>query len=342
MVTAGMHRNNPAERAIQTLKGIFKSTREGAHPDFPAKCWDLLLPQVVVIANLVWASWINPAISAYTQVHGVFDYNDIPMAPAGTKVVVFDNTKSSLGNDNVDGFYVGPAPGHYRNYTCYTTKTKALRHHDSIRWYPHVGTFPFQQTDSAKLQMILTDLVDHLKNPNKILPFNLDGTTANTAIRTINEIFTATPDGQPQNSGAPLITTSPPTEQGVGADDVPDLPPPTQLHPIGVIVRKKYNDGFIEGEITAYDSTNSLYKIKLRDGNTEYFTPAEVNQQRKQRQHYSRVGLGVPAMNIPDPTLPSIKRHQRKRTIALCASVPYSTKYAGASRYLNQMKPIHC
>ena len=138
MVTAGVHRNNPTERAIQTLKGLFKLTREGVHPDFPAKCWDLLLPQVVVITNLVRASRINPAISAYTQVHGIFDYNETPMAPPGTKVVVFDNTKSSWGNDSVDGFYVRPAPDHYRNYTCYTTKTKSDGFHT---W----GHFPLHE-----------------------------------------------------------------------------------------------------------------------------------------------------------------------------------------------------
>ena len=52
MVTPACIETIPAERAIQTLKGIFKSTREGVNPDFPAKCWDLVLPQVVVIANL--------------------------------------------------------------------------------------------------------------------------------------------------------------------------------------------------------------------------------------------------------------------------------------------------
>ena len=46
-------------------------------------------------------------------------------------------------------------------------------------------------------------------------------------------------------------------------------------------------------------------------------------------------------MNSPDPPLPGIKRHQQKRTIALCASTSYSTKYAGAVQYLDQMKPIH-
>ena len=268
MVTAGMHRNNPAERAIQTLKGLFKSTREGAHPNLPAKCWDLLLPQVVVIANLVRVSCINPAISAYTQVHGIFDYNETPMALAGKKVVVFDNTKSSWGNDCVDGFYVGPAPGHYQNYTSYTRKTKALRHNDSIRWFPHIGTFPFAQTDSAKLHMILTDLVDHLENTNKILPLNLDNTTANTTIRTINHILMATPDGQSRPSGAPLITT-PPTVRAE-ADELPVLPPPTPLHPIGVIIRKEYNDGFIE-----YDSTNTLYKKKIAMA-----TPNILHQQK--------------------------------------------------------------
>ena len=46
-------------------------------------------------------------------------------------------------------------------------------------------------------------------------------------------------------------------------------------------------------------------------------------------------------MNIADPPLPGTKRHQPKRSIALRATTPYSTKYSGAARYLHQMRPTH-
>ena len=40
IVSPGNHRNNSAERAIQTFKLYFKSARAGTHPSFPANGWD--------------------------------------------------------------------------------------------------------------------------------------------------------------------------------------------------------------------------------------------------------------------------------------------------------------
>lgn len=90
IVSPGNHRNNPAERAIQTFKSYFISTRAGTDPEFPKNCWDLLIPQVILIMNLMRPSRINPAISAYNQVHGIFDFNKTPLAPPGYKILIHD------------------------------------------------------------------------------------------------------------------------------------------------------------------------------------------------------------------------------------------------------------
>ena len=66
IVSSGTHRSNPAERAIQTFKSYFLSARAGADPTFPKNCWDYLIPQTVIIINLLRPSRINPAILAYT------------------------------------------------------------------------------------------------------------------------------------------------------------------------------------------------------------------------------------------------------------------------------------
>ena len=44
VVAPGNHRTNPAERAIQTLKGHVISIISGPDPDFPLDQWDLLVP----------------------------------------------------------------------------------------------------------------------------------------------------------------------------------------------------------------------------------------------------------------------------------------------------------
>ena len=86
----GDHRLNEAERAIQSFKAHFIAIRSGANPDFLKNCWDLLLDYAVLTLNLLRPSRINPKISAYTQIHGAFDFNKTPLSPAGCKVVVHD------------------------------------------------------------------------------------------------------------------------------------------------------------------------------------------------------------------------------------------------------------
>ena len=71
LVSPGDHRQNLAERAIQTWKTHFISIRNGIDPSFPQNCWDLLLPLSVFTFNLLRGSRINLRISAYNQVKGI-------------------------------------------------------------------------------------------------------------------------------------------------------------------------------------------------------------------------------------------------------------------------------
>ena len=90
LASPGDHRVNYAERAIQTYKNHFISTLQGADPTFPANCWDLLMPQINITLNLLRKSRYHPNLSAYSQIHGVYDYNKTPMAPAGCKIIIHD------------------------------------------------------------------------------------------------------------------------------------------------------------------------------------------------------------------------------------------------------------
>ena len=90
LASPGDHRVNPAERSIQTWKNHFISTLSGTDDEYPDDCWDLLVPQTNITANLLRAARIQPKISAYAQAHGNFDFNATPMAPAGCKVIIHD------------------------------------------------------------------------------------------------------------------------------------------------------------------------------------------------------------------------------------------------------------
>ena len=166
MVTPGNHRNNPAERAIQTYRSYFLSARAGVDPSFPAKNWDLILSQVSIIVNLVLPSQINPLISAYNQVHGAFDYNSTPMEPIGTKVILFDHNRVKWDDKGINSFYIGPAMKHYRNFVCYNPATNKTRTHDMLQWFPHDDLFPFVPGTATTTNLLLLELIETLNGSN--------------------------------------------------------------------------------------------------------------------------------------------------------------------------------
>ena len=76
-----------AERAISIFKYHFIAIRSGTHPDFPQKGWSHLIQHAVITMNMLRPSRINPCISAYTQVHGIFDFNRTSLAPAVVRLL---------------------------------------------------------------------------------------------------------------------------------------------------------------------------------------------------------------------------------------------------------------
>ena len=109
------HRRNAAERAIQTLKNHLKAGLATVDPNFPIKEWDRLIDQCEITLNLLRASRVNPKLSAYAYLNGIFDYNKTPLAPPGTKVVAHDlpNQRPSWAPNGQEGWTVGPAKEHY-------------------------------------------------------------------------------------------------------------------------------------------------------------------------------------------------------------------------------------
>jgi hypothetical protein len=107
---------NAAERAIQTFKDAFIAALATTNSDFPLQLWDKIMPQVQDILNLMQASQINLAISAYKALNGPHDWNQCPLAPLGCKAVVYKdgNTRGSWALRGVDSWYLGPLMDHYR------------------------------------------------------------------------------------------------------------------------------------------------------------------------------------------------------------------------------------
>jgi hypothetical protein len=85
------HQANTAERAIATFKESFIATLATVNQLCPLQFWDEFLPQVQLTLNMLHFSHRNPKISANQELYGAFDFNKTPLAPLGTKALIYDN-----------------------------------------------------------------------------------------------------------------------------------------------------------------------------------------------------------------------------------------------------------
>ena len=72
LVPPHQHRQNAAERAIQTWKNHFIAGISSLNPKFPIQEWDRLIDQANITLNLLRNSRINPSLSSYAFLFGVF------------------------------------------------------------------------------------------------------------------------------------------------------------------------------------------------------------------------------------------------------------------------------
>ena len=191
LVTPYKHRNNIAERAIQTYKSHFKSGLAATDPNFPLSEWDRLIPQANITLNLLRTARANPKLSAYAYIHGNFNFNATPMAPPGTKVIVHTNPakRASWDLNGVNGWYIGPSINHYRCVKCYIPKTRSIVDADTVEFFPHRIPFPtFTLKDF--LQQAAVDISAILMNPPATtIPTLTAGDPTYEAIRNIAKLL---------------------------------------------------------------------------------------------------------------------------------------------------------
>jgi hypothetical protein len=162
------HRVNAAERAIQTFKNHFISGLCTTDQAFPLQLWDHLTEQAQDTLNLLRTSRHDPTKSAYEQLHGEYDFNKWPMAPPGTKAVIWENptSRQSWAPRGIDAWYIGPSKDHYRVYKFYCPETKAIRINGSAQFFPQHCKLPtLSPTQHAKF--VADELFESLTNLNK-------------------------------------------------------------------------------------------------------------------------------------------------------------------------------
>ena len=131
------HRQNPAERDIQTFKNHFIAILCSLPPDFPLNEWDLLLPHAEMTLNLMRPSKTTDS-SSFQQLYGPYDFKRNPIAPPGTRVLVYESPehRSSWAPHGVKGFFIGAAMEHYRSFRILVEDTRRIRISDSVAWHP--------------------------------------------------------------------------------------------------------------------------------------------------------------------------------------------------------------
>jgi hypothetical protein len=134
LVPPDNHRQNVAEKGIQTAKGHIIAKILGCDDSFPFREWHRMLPQIELTLNLLRPANVRNTVSAHTYVHGVHDYNRMPLAPLGCRAQCYvDPERRTLyGSHTLDAWYVGTSAEHYRCHKVFMKDTRAERITDTL------------------------------------------------------------------------------------------------------------------------------------------------------------------------------------------------------------------
>jgi hypothetical protein len=155
-------------------------------------------------------SRINPKVSAYAQLYGHYDFNQAPMAPPGTRVISHEKPQQRARWDphGVDGWYLGPAPDHYRCYRVHINNTKADRIVDTVEFFPAKVAMP--RTASKDLATIAAQELTHAHmHTAPAGPFSIIGGAQLEALRQLATIFNAALPPSATGGSVPLSSSQP-------------------------------------------------------------------------------------------------------------------------------------
>jgi hypothetical protein len=190
LVPPHIHRQNAAEKAIQTFKNQFVVGLCSVDKQFPMHLWCELLPQATLTLNILRTSRINPTISAATQLYGQLDFNITPLAPPGTRSVAHVKPKArrSWAPHGEDAWYVGPDPDHYRCYKVCMLATNRTRIVDIVDFFPQHVKMPHLSSQEMAIQAA-RKLTFALRNPAPVAPFARLGYQQHEALARLANIF---------------------------------------------------------------------------------------------------------------------------------------------------------
>jgi hypothetical protein len=132
------------------------------------------------------------------------------MAPPGTRVISHEKPqqRASWDHHGVDGWYLGPAPYHYRCYSVHISKTQADVVVDKVEFFPAKVAIP--RTGSKDLATIAAQELTHaLMHPSPVAPFIIIGGAQLEALRQIATIFNSALSPSATGGSVPLSSSQP-------------------------------------------------------------------------------------------------------------------------------------
>jgi hypothetical protein len=221
------HRANAPGRAIATFKEHFIAALTTIDMLYPLQLWDEFLPQVELTLNRLHFSWKNPKKSANQEVYGSFDFNKTPLAPLGTKGLVYNNpgSQTSWALHANDGFYVGSSSNHYQCLRFYIPATRRFCFSHTWCLYPAHCQVPV----SSQHDLSIAAATDLLKVFGGIVPkLSVDKIMHVQAIRKLPAIMaskqtdTPTVDAPTPRVVAPClrVATTPPPRPATTSNNI--------------------------------------------------------------------------------------------------------------------------
>ena len=200
------HRTNKAERAIRDVKNHFIATMSATAKAFPMELWDEAIEQLNITINLLRPYGPDASISAYEGTYKQqYDFNQNPMAPFGTEVLIFDSSsrRASWAPHGTAGFYLGPALDHYRCYRTYAVQTQATRITDTVHWL----LAPYRVPGSSSTEILHAAITDvnrafqsiidhHLLPPGHVRQATDAQHSLTTALQQVTKLFCPNADDQ--------------------------------------------------------------------------------------------------------------------------------------------------
>ena len=115
---------------LKILKITFQQGLATYDPAYLLRKQNRIVRQAEYTLNLLLNSCLNPKLSAWAYLFGIFNFNKYPLLPQGTQLILHakPGKRATWAFRDKQGWYIGPAINHYQCITCYVPK----RHRERI------------------------------------------------------------------------------------------------------------------------------------------------------------------------------------------------------------------